>query len=200
MGNSYHMLEDTANARRYYETAIRLGNAKAHSNLGILFYDVGKFEQALPQFQESVRLEPNSPLKHHNLGDVFARLGRDSEARAEYRHAAQLCRDELQVNPRNAVNIATLAVLESKLGQRDEARRHAESARALEPGNPDVLYSAAIVYARANDADRALDTLAESIKVGYSRARAARDPELAGVRSDPRFADVMASPRPQGGS
>ena len=39
LGTTYHAIDDTANAKRNYETAIRLGNAMAHGNLGILYYD-----------------------------------------------------------------------------------------------------------------------------------------------------------------
>ena len=199
LGSAYHAMDDTKAAMVHYQKALGLGNARAHSNLGILFYDLGKFDDALPHFQESVRLEPNSPLKHHNLGDVFTRLGRNVEAIAAYKRAAQLCRDQMEVSPRDATNIATLAVLESKLGDAAQAERHAEQAKAMEPGNPDVLYSMAIVYSRANDKDRALAALEESLKAGYSRARAGREPELARLRSDPRYAAAMGA-RKTGGT
>jgi tetratricopeptide (TPR) repeat protein/tRNA A-37 threonylcarbamoyl transferase component Bud32 len=200
LGTSYHALEDTANAQRYYETAIRLGNAKAHSNLGILLIDDGRYDEALTHFQQAVKLEPASPVTHHNLGDTLARLGRKGEALSAYRRADELCRQRLGVAPRDAATMAALGVLEAKLGNPGEAERYLLRSTEIDPHNPDVLYSGAVVHALGNHREKALDALQRAIDAGYSRVRAGRDPDLAGLKADPRYAAALTSKKTGGGT
>jgi serine/threonine-protein kinase len=199
LGTSYHALGDTTNAKRYYETAVRLGNAKAHSNLGILLYDEGQYEEAVAHLQQAAELEPLSPGKHHNLGDVLARLGRKGSAALEYRRADDLCRRQLDVSPRDATTMATLAMLEGKLGHAAEAERYIVRATEIEPRNPDVLYAAAVVHALGNRREKAIGALQHAIEAGYSGVRAGRDPDLAGLRADPRYAAAVTSKKVAGG-
>jgi tetratricopeptide (TPR) repeat protein len=198
LGASYQSLEDTANARRNYEAAIRLGNAKAHSNLGILLYDQARYEEALGEFQKAAVLEPKSPLKHHNLGDALTRLGRSAEAAKEYGQAIALCRQQVIVNPRDAGTIATLAILEVKLHDHRSALADVGRALALEPHNVDVLYASAVVHALANDHGRAIAALQDALEAGYSRTRASRDPDLAALRTDPRYGIAISSKKAGG--
>jgi tetratricopeptide (TPR) repeat protein len=200
LGTTYHVLDDAANAKPNYETAIRLGNAKAHGNLGILYYEGAQYADALTQFQESVKIEPDSALMHHNLGDVLARLGRKREAAAAYQRAAALSLAALEIRPKDAEAMRTLAVLESKLGRHAEAERRIARALALGPRNPDALYAAAVVHARGHRPDQAIAALEAALKAGYSRARAGRDPDLVALRGDPRYAAAIDSARKGGGT
>jgi eukaryotic-like serine/threonine-protein kinase len=199
LGASWHALDDTASAKRHYEAAIRLGNTMAHANLGLLYYGDGQFEAALAHLQEAVEREPTSPFHQHNLADGLARLGRKKEATGAYRRAAQLCREELAVHPRDAATMATLAVIERKLGLHPESERHIAQALALEPRSPDVLYPAAVVHALGDHPEQAIAALREAVLAGYSNVRASRDPDLASLRSDPRYAAALNSATRTGG-
>jgi serine/threonine-protein kinase len=199
LGASWHALDDTASAKRHYEAAIRLGNTMAHANLGLLYYVAGDFEAALTHFREAAKREPTSAFYQHNVGDGLAQLGRKKEAAAAYRRAAELCRQELGVRPRDAATMATLAVLERKLGRHGDSERHIEQALALEPRNPDVLYPAAVVHALGHHRERAIAALGEAVKAGYSSVRAARDPDLASLHGDPRYAAALNSATRTGG-
>lgn len=44
-------------------------------NLGLAFQQAGRFEDAIGQYEESLRLEPSQPLVLTNLGNVYRRLG-----------------------------------------------------------------------------------------------------------------------------
>ena len=98
-----------AEAEADYRRAIALGgDSSAHSNLGALFYQQGRFEEAVKTFRESVRLEPQEPANHRNLGDALAHFGRRAEARQEYREAARLIRGRLEVNPNDGLAMRCL--------------------------------------------------------------------------------------------
>jgi eukaryotic-like serine/threonine-protein kinase len=200
LGTTYHALEDTANAKPNYLSAIRHGNATARGNLGILYFDAGQYAEALPQFEEAAKSEPGSFLAQHNLGDVLTQLGRKREGIAAYTRAASLCKEELEVSPRDAETLSMLALLEAKLGRHAEAARNIASALALDPGNADALYAAAVVHALGNRPGEAIAALEAAVKGGYSRARAARDPSLAALKGDPRYAGALGAGATGGGT
>jgi serine/threonine-protein kinase len=192
LATSYHALNDTANAKRNYLHAIRLGTPNAHGNLGILYLDEGDVARALEQFQAAVQLAPDSARNQHNLGDAFARLGDTGRATAAYRQAARLSADEVRVDPRNAPALAVLGIVEAKLGQYRDAVLHVARAISLAPRDPDVRYAEAVVRTLNGQREQGLVALEAAVAAGYSRERLGRDPDLSPLRSDPRYAALLA--------
>jgi tetratricopeptide (TPR) repeat protein len=85
------------------------GDALNHYNLGTALAQQGRYPEAIAQFQESVRLAPDSIQVRNNLAVVLARTGRIPEAIAQLQ-AAQ------QIDPANAEisrNLAKLQALQS---------------------------------------------------------------------------------------
>jgi tetratricopeptide (TPR) repeat protein len=81
---------------RDYETLFRStlarnpGSAFAHNNLGVLLMSSGREREALPEFEQAVRLAPESADYRVNLGLALAQApGRLGDAVAEYRTALQ---------------------------------------------------------------------------------------------------------------
>jgi Flp pilus assembly protein TadD len=50
----------------------------------------GKFSDAVVQFREALRLEPDAADIHNNLGSLLAESGRREEARAQFEEALRL--------------------------------------------------------------------------------------------------------------
>lgn len=60
------------------------------------------------------------------------------------------------------------------------------------PKNPTLLYNAACAYALAGDAGKAIDLLDRAVTEGYKdKTGMMADPDLAAVRGDPRFAEIV---------
>ena len=135
----------------------------------------------------------------HNVGDALSRLGRAKEARVSYRRAAALCREELSVRPDNAPTLATLAIVESKLGAAAEADRDIKRAVSLAPDDAEVRYAEAVVDARAGRADQAVAALGAAVSAGYSPLRAQKDPELLSLKTHPSFAAALEPSKGKGG-
>jgi len=82
----------------------------------------------------------------------------------------------------------------AELIQNETGRAEALFEAALESGREeaDVLYDLACSRALANDRDRALDLLRRAVSAGYRNwAWIESDPDLANVRSDPRFSELL---------
>ena len=58
-----------------------------YDNLGGKFADMGEYEKALPEFQEALRLAPDSLSGYANLGSTYYNLNRLDEAKAVFEQA-----------------------------------------------------------------------------------------------------------------
>ena len=63
---------------------------RAHNNIGIILAEQGKLDEAIAEFREAIRLEPDSQLAHSNLGHGLVEQGKLDEAIAEFREALRL--------------------------------------------------------------------------------------------------------------
>ncbi len=188
LGAAYHLMGDTRQALLNYERANQITPlAQAYANIGKIHYDEGRYAEAAQAYRQSIALLPNNPLSHRNLGDTLQHLGERQKARESYARALELTRSRLKVNPKDARTLARLAVLEAKLGSRQDAERHISEAVALGPADIDVLYREAVVFALAGRQPEALRTLAEALRRGYSPSEAQKDEDLSSVRQLPEF-------------
>jgi hypothetical protein len=64
---------------------------------------------------------------------------------------------------------------------------------AIEPEAAEVLRQVALVRLAAGERERALDLLERAVLRGYPASELERDPELARLRSDPRFGRILAN-------
>lgn len=65
-------------------------NWLAHNNMGILYAQNNRIDEAIYHFQESVRLNPKGVMGFRNLGNAYQSVGRHSEAIEAYRQAVWL--------------------------------------------------------------------------------------------------------------
>jgi len=111
-------------ACRAYEEAIRLNPclAEAHVNLGRLYHEAGKLEEAEVSYRLAIEHGPDLVVAYYNLGVVLEDQGRDTAAIAAYQQTLQ----------RDAMFRAahcSLAELYERLGRAKEALRHYAAAK-----------------------------------------------------------------------
>ena len=80
-----------------------------------------------------------------------------------------------------------------KLGTFDEAMRLIEQATTLEPRNTTLRYRQAVVCALTGDLEQAIQSLKLALDSGYSRAEAARNPDLECLHGKPEYEALFAS-------
>ncbi len=95
----------------------------AHYNLALALVGRGKNEEALAQYEEALKLNPDSPEMHNSMGVVLRYLDRYDESVEHYRRAIQLDPNQ----PEAHYNLATALKSEGKLKEAIE-----EYSRALE--------------------------------------------------------------------
>jgi tetratricopeptide (TPR) repeat protein len=103
--------------------------ADAHTNLGNALDDQGKLAEAIAEFREAIRLQPNLTDVHINLGNALRGQGKPEEAIAEFREAIRL-----QPNhPWAHYNLGNALRAEGKLAQ---AIAEFREAIRLQPNHP----------------------------------------------------------------
>jgi len=65
---------------------------RPHNNLGSVFLDQGRYQEATNQYNEALRINPGSAEAHYNLGTVFFYQGK-------YQEAIPYLNEALRINP-----------------------------------------------------------------------------------------------------
>lgn len=141
-------------------------------------------------------------LGHDMLGNVSRNRGEHDRAIAEYREALAIRQRLVDQSPDNARYQQKLALSHLHMGAQletmkdpDAARSHLASAGAIYESfatEPNDLYNAACVFARAGNADKAFEMLDSAAARGFRQADwAAQDGDLLSLHGDPRWESTL---------
>ncbi len=122
---------------------------RPHYNLGLALARAHREEEAIPELQRNVQLDPNHANGYEDLGLALAGVGRAAEAEEALRHAATLA-------PERAEAQLSLGTLYLNAGRPLEALPLLARALELRPGYPQAYANAA---AALNQLRRYEDTL-----------------------------------------
>ncbi|HET9265300.1 MAG TPA: tetratricopeptide repeat protein [Vicinamibacterales bacterium] len=199
----YHMLGtvqqsagDIAAALQSYQKANEiLPTAATWSNMGTVLFWEGEYVKAAEAYERAIELLPNEPDLHANLGDVQQMLGRPDDAARSYQRAIDEVSRLLEVNDRNPVNLAILAMYQAKLGNRAAAESAIEKARSISPQDGDVLYNRAIVHALAGKQSEACTALEQALARGASAVIVSHAEELKPLKGCAAYDRITAAVR-----
>jgi serine/threonine protein kinase/tetratricopeptide (TPR) repeat protein len=163
-------------------------NVETNKTLGAVFYWAGHFDPAIEQYRKTLELDPNAASVHDLLGDVYARKGLFAEAVAEKEKAFKLYGDDDAA----ALLRREYAASGYRKAVQTLARRTLDvlNERSKEGYVSPMAY--AYVYADLEDKDSTFAWLQKAYEerapwLLYVRA----DPQFEGLRSDPRFAELV---------
>jgi Flp pilus assembly protein TadD len=161
----------------------------AYYNLGLfLSQDSSRVSEAEVAYRKAMELEPNNPQYIYRLGLLLhENLHRFEEAETAYRHAIELAPDEAFYYG----GLISLLVLESK---RAEALPFSIKMRSLLNANQN-WYGLAALDAVLGNTEAAIGYLKQAVGVeNFNGEWARNDPDLAAIRSDPRFDEIVGTP------
>jgi TolB-like protein/Flp pilus assembly protein TadD len=153
--------------------------------LGLTYWCARRYDQALEEFEKVLDLDPNSVWAHNGIGYTLRAKSMHERAIAAAQRAVELSRGA-------PTFVGFLGVEYAVAGHRDEARNILVQLQELSTQRYVTPYTVAQIYAALGETDEALRWL----EIAY-RERAAWmiilkvDPRFDGLRSDPRFQDLM---------
>jgi tetratricopeptide (TPR) repeat protein len=157
---------------------------------GLAHEEDGDMEAALADFTEAVQRYPRSAAGLRDKAFILSdKLGRDREALAPLDRLIELY-------PAYARAWGARGVVRARLGLRDDALADVQKALQLDPVSGRSQDQAACAYAltaanHPTDRDEAFRFLCQSLRKGRSWDRLPDSTDLAPLRSDPRFAELV---------
>ena len=174
--------------------ALRPDNPIAASNLGVTHLWTGRYPEAVTYLELASRYAPKNYQIQANLGDAYRSVRKPAKATAAYERSIALAREELRLNPREAIAHSYLATGLAKTSHPAEAAVEVNQALDLDPKEPSILLDAAVVAALGGRTAEAMGSLRKAVEAGYCRTIIARQPEFERFRKEPAFQAIIAAP------
>ncbi len=141
----------------------------AHSNLGNILASTGHPEEAVAEYQEALRLVPDSAGFHYDLANALVQLGRIPEALAEYGKSIQL-------KPDYGPAEGSLARVLAGQGRAAQAVPHYEAAIRLLPGDAEAELNLGTLLGQTGRLPEAIDAHAGGVAPAAGFSRGAQQP------------------------
>ncbi|MCK5534902.1 tetratricopeptide repeat protein, partial [bacterium] len=102
-------------------------NCQAHNNLGCVYNEQGKYDEACREYKKALELVPHYLASWLNLGNVYMLKG-------EYYKAIKAVKEVLKLNPNHSGAHSNLGVYYSKIGLYNQAMQEYKKVLELNPG------------------------------------------------------------------
>ena len=163
-----------------------------YSNLGTAYFYLKRYTEAVRMFEKAAEMSPNEEMVFGNLADAYRWSAQPEKAAAAYDKAISLAYKQLEVNPRDANVLSSLALYYAKKGDAARASDFIRRARSIDKANVDFMYSQAVVDTLAGRNQDAIRSLRAALEKGYGLTNALGDPELTKLAALPEFKRLEA--------
>jgi len=164
------------------------------SNLAIIYYYLGQFDDSVAIHRESIEMSPESEVAWLNLADSLLFSSESAEAGAAYRKAAELSENTLAIDPKSSLTLCIGAWANAMIGNPGRAEEYIRRAIESTPSNPYVHYYDALLKAKSGNYDAALDALSVALVNGYPSVMLVSEPLLNDIRDLERFSALVTYP------
>lgn len=177
---SFHQAGLFLEAEQKYKEILQWDRNHAHAwhNLGMVYYHLEQYQNALERLLKSLKLDPSIGLHHYSLGLVLEKLGNNSQAIGAYQKAIALnpqlvdaynnlgnivstagdiaqaesiYRQAIAANPEHFGSYLNLGNVLMAQHQIDEAIEVYEKSLQLKPRAPDILYNLGVAFEAKHD-------------------------------------------------
>ena len=164
---------------------------KSINDLGAIYLKLGKYEQAIKQFQKALEVDPGYTMGPFLFGDVYtdeknyqskinefkdvikinreyARahnyLGLTHLKKKSYSSAETSLLESIKINPKYAKAHNNLGVLYEEMGETAKAIESYQTAQKLDPNDPDSLYNLGLAYNNLEDGENSVRYMVQAKK------------------------------------
>ena len=140
-------------------------NTVAHNNLGDAFYQQGRMDEAIVQFQKTLAINPNNAEANYDLGNAFFKQGRMDEAIAQFHKTLAINVNNTDVHYNNADVHNNLGNIFLRQGRMDEAVAQFQEALAINPKNADAQYNLGNAFRRQGGVNEAIAQFQKALAI-----------------------------------
>ena len=139
---------------KQFQQAVGANRAEAagYANWAQALYEMGRFDAAVLVYRALLRLQPDDPDTHNNLGNALTVCNQLDEAIQEFQQAIRL-------KPNNAAAECNLAVILAARNQLPQAKAHYHRALAIDPRFARAHLELGRLLARQGRADEAMASI-----------------------------------------
>jgi len=130
----------------------------AWNNLGLLATRGGRSADAVPYFQQALKLSPNHLIALENLGNAYRQLKRWDDARATLEQAVAVSPDDAEAN-------YSLGMVFAQTNDTDRAYERLQTALKSRPDYPEALNNLGVLHLRTGRRDEAVSSFEKCIRV-----------------------------------
>lgn len=163
------------NQVRYWESDLSLwrhtvektgDNYFARTNLGFALMDRGDLSSGIAQFNEALRIRPESAETHNGLGTALLKLGQPNAALDSFTTAVRLRPGFAEAHSNRGMALA-------QLGRTEEAFIEFQRALQISPESPEIQYNFGFALANLGKLDEAMSHYRKAVmlKPDYADAR-----------------------------
>jgi len=163
LGSVYLKQSRRAEARDFFERAVK-GRASfpetlpnAWNNLGLLETQDGHTDEAIPLFEQALKVSPNNLIALDNLASAYRQQKRWDEARRVLDRA-------LAVSPDNPEANYSLGMVYAQTNDNERAYEHLQKALRARPDYPEALNNLGVLYLHMARRDDAVKSFEECIR------------------------------------
>ncbi len=154
-------------AARFYHRALREDpdQSAALHGLGIIAFQQGKYAQAIEHLKAAITARRDIPLYYYDLGNVWRKLGRRTDAVMAYLRATELDRQYFDA-------LFNMGAVLSELVRPAEAAQALRLALRLRPDHPETHLLLGLCLERMGQIDAAVEQYIAALSLRHDDARA----------------------------
>ncbi len=196
LGGTFHVMGRLAEAQQMYERSLELEpNYRAYSNLGTLHFGKQRYGEAARMYEEALELRASDYRVWYNLASAYHWMdGKEDQAAAAYRRAAELAEKDRQVNARDPGLLVKLADCYAMTGEAERARVLLRQTVQFGSNDAELLLRVGEVYENLGEREAALEWIGKALAQGLPTERVETAPGLKRLQDDPRFQQLLRNP------
>ena len=163
--SAYRVYSDMAAESLLSLSIVAPNSARTHQALAHEFAERGNTTEAIEQYREALKIEPQLPGLHFELGEMFKVSGSQHEAEAEAEYKAAL-----QVNPRDEQAQCRLGDIALQRNDLEQANQRFTTATELQPNDPEASVGLAKVSMAMGQPQKAEVLLAHALQLDPTSA------------------------------
>jgi tetratricopeptide (TPR) repeat protein len=133
-------------------------NYIAHNNLGVAYNSIGRYQEAVESYKQTIRIKPDYADAHYNLGVAYDKLGRGKDEIEAYKQA-------IRIKPDYAKAHYNLGVSYEGLGRYQDAIDAYKQTIRIKPDYAEAYLNLGVTYYKLGRYQDTVEPYKQAIKI-----------------------------------